>query len=135
MRHKRILIAAEKKENALPLSLLLESHNLRVCLVERSFEAIEKIRTHRVNLKPFDLLITGTLMSGRSLWKMFVELEKVDKTLPFIIVSDGNKVHLMKRLLDKGFYGYIVKPFDSVTLLNSVMNILRNIRRYRRNIL
>jgi DNA-binding NtrC family response regulator len=132
--NNRILITAERKENALPLSLLLESHNFRVCIVEKGYQAIEKIRNHRSNLKPFDLLITGTLMSSQSLWKMFLELERVDVNLPFIIVSDGEKIGLMKRLLDRGFYGYIVKPFDSVALLNCVLNILKNIRKYRRHI-
>jgi len=135
MKHRRILITAERKENALPLSLLLESHNFRVCIVERSFQAIEKIHSHRKKIKPFDLLIAGSLMSAQSLWRLFLELEKIDMSLPFIVVSDNDKVRLMKRLLDKGFYGYIVRPFDSVTLLTSIMNILKNIRKYRRNII
>lgn len=132
--NNRILITAERKENVLPLSLLLESHNYRVCVVERSFQAVEKIRNHHATLKPFDLLIAGTLLSTRSLWKMFLELEKIDMNLPFIVISDNEQTRLMKRLLDRGFYGYIVRPFDSVALLNSVMNILRNIRKYRRQI-
>jgi DNA-binding NtrC family response regulator len=132
MSYKRILITAEKKENALPLSLLLESHNFRVCMVEKDFQAIEKIRTHQAQLKPFDLLIAGTLMSGRALWKLFLELEKVDMNLPFIVVSDNNEAMLMKRLLDRGFYGYIVRPFDSIALLNSVINILGNISKYKK---
>ncbi len=135
MSYKRILITAEKKENALPLSLLLESHNFRVCLVEKDFQAIEKIRTHQAKLKPFDLLIAGTLMPGRALWKLFLELEKVDMNLPFIVVSDDNEAAVMKRLLDRGFYGYIVRPFDSITLLNSVINILENIGKYKSEIL
>lgn len=132
--NNRILITAERKENALPLSLLLESHNYRVCIVERSYQAVERIHTHHATSKPFDLLIAGTLLSAHSLWKLFSELEKIDRNLPFIVVSDNEKIRLMKRLLDKGFYGYIVRPFDSVALLNSVMNILRNIRKYRRQI-
>ena len=135
MKYHRILITAERKENVLPLSLLLESHNFRVCIVEKNFQAIEKIRSHREQIKPFDLLIAGSLLSTQSLWKLFLELERIDMALPFIVVSDNEKVRLMKRLLDKGFYGYIVRPFDSVTLLTSIMNILRNIRKYRRSII
>jgi DNA-binding NtrC family response regulator len=135
MKQHRILIAAERKENALPLSLLLESHNFRVCIVEKGYQAIGKIRSHRAKFKPFDLLITGSLMSAQSLWRMFLEIEKIDLSLPFIVVSNNGKIRLMKQLLDKGFYGYIVRPFDSVTLLTSIMNILKNIRKYRRNII
>lgn len=135
MKQHRILITAERKENALPLSLLLESHNFRVCIVEKGYQAIEKIRSHRAKLKPFDLIIAGSLMSAQSLWRLFSEIEKIDMSLPFIVVSDNEKVRLMKRLLDKGFYGYFVRPFDSVTLLTSIINILNNIRKYRRNII
>ncbi len=135
MKQHRILIAAERKENTLPLSLLLESHNFRVCIVEKGYQAIDKIRSHHAKFKPFDLLITGSLMSAQSLWRMFLEIEKIDLSLPFIVVSNNGKIRLMKQLLDKGFYGYIVRPFDSITLLTNIMNILKNIRKYRRNII
>ncbi|MCK4942834.1 MAG: response regulator [Candidatus Aminicenantes bacterium] len=123
----------EKKENILPLSLLLESYNFRVTMIESVDSIVEKILFHSNSQEPIDLLIINMSLSDQALIKLFTKLKKLNFVLPFILISEEKKMELMNHLLEMDLYGYVNKPSEPVILVEQVMNILENVEKYKKN--
>lgn len=133
MKHQHILLSMEKKENILPLSLLLESYNFRVTMIESVDSIVEKILFHSNSQEPIDLLIINMSLSDQALIKLFTKLKKLNFVLPFILISEEKKMELMNHLLEMDLYGYVNKPSEPVILVEQVMNILENVEKYKKN--
>lgn len=130
---KHILLANEKRENSLPITLMLESYNYQVSVLKDGEDAQEKIEHFKTVNDPVDLIIFGTNFLDSQLNEFFENNEYTDKILPFIIISDTKKLSLMNHFLDMGFYGYLVGPTDPVILIEQVNTILFNIKKYKKN--
>lgn len=133
MKQQHILLSMEKKENILPLSLLLESYNFRVTMIESVDSIVEKILFHSNSQEPIDLLIINMSLSDQALIKLFTKLKKLNFVLPFILISEEKKMELMNHLLEMDLYGYVNKPSEPVILVEQVMNILENVEKYKKN--
>lgn len=133
MKKQHILLACEKRENALPLSLFLEGQNFRVSVEENGEHLVKKIRDRRTTLDPFALLIVGTQMSERSLLELLSELKSLKISLPFIIVSDNGNPVWLNRLMTQRGGGYVVKPSEPTELVKVVQCILRTPAKERNN--
>lgn len=130
---KHILLVSEKRENSLPISLMLESYNFHVSLLKDGEDPQEKLEYFKSEDYPVDLIIFGTNFLDSQLNEFFESKKYSNKTLPFIIISDTKKISLMNHLLDLGFYGYLVNPADSVILIEQVNTIFFNIQKYKKN--
>ncbi len=125
MKKQHILLACEKRENALPLSLFLEGQNFRVTIEENINHVVKKIRNGQNTLDPFALLIAGTQISERSLLELLSELKSLEINLPFIMISDSGNPALLNHLMAQRIEGAVVKSSEPVELVEMVQRILR----------
>ncbi len=130
---KHILLANEKKKNSLPISLMLESYNFQVSILNEWKGLSKKIKDFRSKKNPIDLIILGTKFSDSQLNEFFESIDISNKDLPFILISDTKKLSLMNHILDLGFYGYFVSSSDPVVLIEQVNTIFFNIGKYKEN--
>ncbi len=130
MNKKHILLAGENEANSLSICLILESYNFFVSKANEEVDLLKKIEFFRIKKKPVDLIILGTELSDLRI-KIF--FDGIDKSLPFIIISDSQKIKLMRDILNNGFYGCLLKPTDSILLVEQASAIIFNINKYKGN--
>lgn len=133
MRKKHILLTGEKRENSIPISLLLESYNYHISILKDNKNLWEKIDHYKRKNDPVDLIIFGTDFHDTQLDTFFYCEDCQDKSLPFIIISESDRFDLMSRILDSGFYGYFVNLSDPLILIEQVNTLIKNVSKYKRN--
>jgi len=128
MREKNILLAGEKKTISLPISLMLESYNFHITVLNKEEDLLKRIEYYKSVNEPVDLVILGSNYSDVQINSLFSSL---NKSMPFLIISDVKKLNLMNSLLNKGFYGYLVSPSDTVVLIEHINTIFFNLKKYK----
>ena len=131
MHRGHILLIMGREENALPVTLLLETHGFLVTIAVKNNQVIDQICHIQNGSVPIDLLIIGTIISEKSLQDLFNNLKKLRINLSFIIFSDEYYPNLLDRLWESGFYGSYMEPSDSGLLIPRVEFTFKNINRYR----
>lgn len=126
MKRQHILLTGEKRENALPLSLFLESSDFQVTVVEKGSRIVEQFRQHQDPLEPFDLLVAGTQMSENLLLELLSEMKSRKIGLPFIMISDNCNQSWVKRIRDQYAGIYVANPTESFELVKVVEQIFKN---------
>jgi DNA-binding response OmpR family regulator len=126
MKRQHILLLGEKKENALPLSLFLESCNFQVTVEEKGNRIVEQFRQYQDPLEPYDLLIAGTQMSEKLLLELLSKMESRKIGLPFIMISDNSNQAWVKRIRGKYAGIHVTNPTESNELIKVVGQIFKN---------
>lgn len=84
-------------------------------------EAIKKYK----ELKP-DIVTMDINMSDMNGIDVVKEIIKIDKEAKIIMCTARNEKSYMKKALEAGAYGYVVKPFlkkDIINIINEIMGI------------
>jgi DNA-binding NtrC family response regulator len=126
MKRQHILLIGEKRENALPLCLFLESWNYSVSVIEEGSHFIEQFRNVQNPLKHFDLLLAGTQMPEELLSLLLSEMESRKIGCHFIMISDNGSHPWAKRIRSEYAGVYTVPPSEPQELVNLVEEILKN---------
>jgi DNA-binding response OmpR family regulator len=125
MRQKHILLIGERRENALPLCLFLESWGFWVTVVEEGSRFADKFNREQDPLKPFDLLVTGTQMPEELLSTLLSQIESRKIGCPVIMISDNDNQAWVKEILTEYAGVYIVSPTEPEELVKMVEQIFK----------
>jgi putative two-component system response regulator len=79
------------------------------------------------------LVLSDIEMPGMSGLELLKKLKALNPTIQVVMVSGIHDVDLVRRCLREGAYDYIVKPFESEDLLNTVERALERARLIRQN--
>jgi two-component system, response regulator PdtaR len=102
----RILIAEDETLIRLDLRALLEGAGFEVCAEARDgAEAVELARTLEPDLAILDVKMPG--LDGIEAARMITE----ERGIPIVIVSAYGEEELVRRAVDIGVFGYLMKPF------------------------
>ncbi|MCK4889344.1 MAG: hypothetical protein KAS97_05385, partial [Candidatus Aminicenantes bacterium] len=116
MRKNHILLVGEDRNKSLSIRLMIESYNNRITIIEDKKSISSDLNVYQNRKDPVDLLLVGSKFTSREINRMFSNFKKHKLNFPFIILSNNKKYSLLSNLLEKKFYGYIVKPDDIVFL-------------------
>jgi putative two-component system response regulator len=126
---ERILIVDDEPSIRDLLVAFLSSQRLDCRSARDGLEALAlAVQEPRPSLVLSDIEMPG--MSGLELLK---KLKALDSTVQVVMVSGIHDVDLVRRCLREGAYDYIVKPFESEDLLNTVERALERARLIRQN--
>jgi len=87
-------------------------------------EAIEKYKSENPDIVVMDLLmpVVGGVDAAESLFKL-------DPQVKIIIITALNQIGLVRKLVKKGVYDYLTKPFDTKKLRSSIERALKDKRK------
>ena len=118
-----ILIVDDKRENILPLTKILELHNLKSDFAESGEEALKKILKKNYSLIIMDVQMPG--MDGFEVAEILAGSNRT-KDIPLIFLSAISKE---KKYISKGYAAgavdYITKPVDPDLLILKVKTFLK----------
>lgn len=116
----KILIVDDDADSRLILKRFLTAGGYHVEIAENGQQAIEKIKTHDV-----DLVLLDINMPGISGYETLQFLRSREGYVAIIFISANTKVEDIMRGLDAGADDYIRKPFDIREVLSRVRAKLR----------
>jgi len=130
MRKNHILLVGEDRNESLSIGLMIESLNNRITITENKKSITNDIAIFKNKSEPIDLLLIGSKLTSKEINRMFSNFKKHKLNFPFIILTNKKKPSLINNLLEKGFYGYIVKSGDTVLLMHHIQTLFENIDKY-----
>jgi len=86
---------------------------------ENSMEALRKYETYKPDIVILDIIMPD--ISGTEVLKQIMNIDKNAKVIILSAVGQKKMMNLCKKL---GAVGYIIKPFEKMSLLNAVENAL-----------
>ncbi|MCK5221069.1 MAG: hypothetical protein KAR14_05770 [Candidatus Aminicenantes bacterium] len=130
MKKNHILLVGEDRNESLSIGLMVESFNNRITIIEDKKSITNNIAIFQNRANPIDLLLIGSKLTSKEINRMFSNFKKHKLNFPFIILTNKKKFSLINNLLEKGFYGYMVKPGDTVLLMHHIQTLFKNIDKY-----
>ena len=130
MRKNHILLVGEDRNESLSIGLMIESFNNRITIIEDKKNITNNIAIFQNKANPIDLLVIGRKLTSKEINRMFANFKKHKLNFPFIILTNKKKFSLINNLLEKEFYGYMVKPGDTVLLMQHIQSLFENIDKY-----
>jgi signal transduction histidine kinase len=124
---KRILICDDNVEFLRTIGEMLKFHGYDPIITKTGNQALDKARKLGPNLVLLDYRLPDT--DGATVLR---ELRKVDHDLPIIIMTGYGDQKLAAEVIKLGAMDYLVKPFKSGELLESIQNTLRKVEEIRR---
>jgi DNA-binding response OmpR family regulator len=117
-----ILIADDDADFAESLESLLSGHGWKVFVARNGREAIDRISGSSV-----DILILDLRMPVLSGVETYLELKRIGRTLPTIIVTayEDEEADTIDRLRSMSVCGIMRKPFDPRALIKSVERLVQ----------
>lgn len=85
-------------------------------------EALEVI--NREGVSAFDLVLLDWEMPNKNGMDTLIELRKITRVLPVIMVTSKNDVQDITRLLDAGASEYVMKPFTRDILFDKIVQVV-----------
>ena len=130
MKKNHILLVGEDRNESLSIGLMVESFNNRITIIEDKKSITNDIAIFKNKANPINLLLIGSKLTSKEINRMFSNFKKHKLNFPFIILTNKKKFSLINNLLEKGFYGYMVKPGDTVLLMHHIQTLFKNIDKY-----
>ena len=130
MKKNHILLVGEDRNESLSIGLMVESFNNRITIIEDKKSITNEIAIFKNKANPINLLLIGSKLTSKEINRMFSNFKKHKLNFPFIILTNKNKFSLINNLLEKEFYGYMVKPGDTVLLMHHIQSLFENIDKY-----
>ena len=124
MKRKHILIAEDEPGIRRMLSLVLRGGGFDVTCVEDGTEALHAVINGGRASKSFDMLITDIRMPGLTGLELIDEMAARDIRISTLVVTGYGNKGSISELAQRGFADYIIKPFTSEQLLQSVNCLL-----------
>lgn len=104
----------------LALSRIVENKGFQCLQAESYDQALEQLNSHAV-----DLVLCDVLMPGRSGLDLVAALSNRIPEVAIVMVSSADDTELAMECLEKGAYGYVLKPFKAREILIQVNSALR----------
>jgi len=117
---KKILVVDDEKHIIQIVKFNLEKRgNYTVITAENGLEALEVYKEQ----KP-DLIISDIMMPIMTGFEFYEELRKIDKEIPFIILTAKGQDSYYEEGQEKGIIDFLTKPFSPKSLLARVKEML-----------
>ncbi|MBL0312153.1 MAG: response regulator [Holophagaceae bacterium] len=104
----------------LALSRIVENKGFQCLQAENYDQAMEQLNSNAV-----DLVLCDVLMPGRSGVDLVAALSNRIPEVAIVMVSSADDTDLAMECLEKGAYGYVLKPFKAREILIQVNSALR----------
>jgi DNA-binding NtrC family response regulator len=118
----RILVVDDEPEMVAVLRDLLRVAGFSVETAKNGKQAIDLLATSR----HFDLMITDMKMPGMDGLELMKTAQELKKTLPVVILTGHATVDNGIHSLEEGACEYLLKPFNTETLMLAVKGALNN---------
>lgn len=102
----RVLLVEDDQSSQLLMNTMLEKTGLDVVMVDDGSEAL-----NRMTDKPFDLIITGTVLSGLSGHKLIKAIRAKGIATPIIAATAEASEQARRDYIDAGCNEFLIKPF------------------------
>ena len=109
---------------------ILEDEGYESRLADNSDAALAAIAERRPAMVILDIWLQGSRLDGLDL---LIEIKKVHKDLPVVIISGHGNIETAVSAIKRGAYEYIEKPFKADRLIHVVGRALENSRLKREN--
>ncbi|TNE78657.1 MAG: response regulator [Bacteroidetes bacterium] len=121
-----ILYIEDDPINAMIISKFLEN-DFSVEVASTSEESLRLLSKNTYDLILLDLNLGHDNENGLSLFYKIQKLSGCDK-IPVIALTASSDPHERDSYLNAGFYGFIVKPVERISLINYLKGIKENAR-------
>ncbi len=125
-----ILIIDDEKDIRELIGGILEDEGYESRLAGNSDAALAAVADRRPSLVILDIWLQGSRLDGLDL---LIEIKKVHKDLPVVIISGHGNIETAVSAIKRGAYEYIEKPFKADRLIHVVGRALENSRLKREN--
>jgi len=117
----RILCVDDGALNLSLLEAMLVPRGYEVLLVSNGFEALEKIRTERIDICLLDVMMPG--MDGFEVCRR-IKVDEEHCTIPVVMITAHADRENRIRGIEAGAEDFITKPFDSAEVLARIKMLL-----------
>lgn len=115
---KKILIVEDSPVVSLMAKRFLEERGYQVAAsCPSGEEAIERVAKDTPDLILMDIMLEGELDGIEA-----AKIIRSNYTLPIVYMTAGTEEHFIHRALSTATYGYIIKPFEDLTLYSTVQH-------------
>lgn len=125
-----ILIIDDEEDIRELIGGILEDEGYESRLAGNSDAALAAIAERRPAMVILDIWLQGSRLDGLDL---LIEIKKVHKDLPVVIISGHGNIETAVSAIKRGAYEYIEKPFKADRLIHVVGRALENSRLKREN--
>src|SRR5712692_1952686 len=113
----RVLIADDQADVLEALRLLLKSERYQIETVKRPADIIRAIEERDFDVILMDLNYTRDTTSGQEGLDMLTRIQKVDSTLPVVVMTAWGSVDVAVEAMRRGASDFIQKPWDNARLI------------------
>jgi len=125
-----ILIIDDEEDIRELIGGILEDEGYESRLAGNSDAALAAVADRRPSMVILDIWLQGSRLDGLDL---LIEIKKVHKDLPVVIISGHGNIETAVSAIKRGAYEYIEKPFKADRLIHVVGRALENSRLKREN--
>jgi PAS domain S-box-containing protein len=120
--HATLLIIDDEAPVREAVTDILELEGLRVLGAQDGEAGIRLYRTHRAEI---DLILLDHSMPGLNGEQTLEQLKQIDPNVKVILSSGYRKEDIASEFADRGFAGFIQKPYSAAALIDAVRRHLR----------
>lgn len=112
----RILVADDEKTLRTVITEVLEDEGYRVTAVSSGEDALEAFRR-----EPFPIVVTDIVMESMSGLQLLEHVKAIDSDTVVLIMTSHASLESATRALRAGAYDFMVKPFEKLDVITSVV--------------
>jgi sigma-B regulation protein RsbU (phosphoserine phosphatase) len=116
----RVLIADDQPDLIDALRLLLKPEGIQMEAVHSPEAAVAAVERGEFDLLLMDLNYTGDTTSGREGIDLLSRVQKVDSTLPVVVMTGWGSVDLAVEAMRRGVRDFVQKPWDNKQLVSTL---------------
>lgn len=118
---KKVLIIEDNDDNLYLVKFMLEKHHVFVRVAETGYAGFETAKNESFDLILMDIQLPD--INGMEVTKMIREVDTL-KEIPIIAITSYAMTGDRQRAIDAGCNGYIEKPIDPETFIETVFKYL-----------
>lgn len=119
---KQILIADDSESIREVLAFNLENAGYKVLVARDGVEALQYF-----DGRPIDLLLTDYHMPNLNGLELTVKIRQTEnyKFIPILVLTTEKQVEIIREAKDSGATGWLLKPFNTEKLLQTLRKVIR----------
>jgi two-component system, cell cycle response regulator DivK len=118
---KRVLYIEDNEDNLYMIKFILEQYHINVIIAKTGYEGYETALKEMPDLILMDIQLPD--INGLEVTKL-IRQSDIGNTIPVIAISSYAMTGDKQRAIDAGCTGYIEKPIDPETIMDSILKFL-----------
>ena len=129
MKKEKVLVIEDDKGTRNAIKILLELNNIEVNTTDDNRQVLKKLENDS-----FNLIICAAGLALNAEYPILTEVKENPKHFktPFIVLADLRDEALQRNIMDLGADDFIVKPFSSKVMLNTIRLKMDRTKKYRK---